>query len=64
MATKRQPVPEKTGGGLEKDSQTCGEGRKSRKRLTLVVGNKPNGKSQFAANKSPYLADPEAKSVA
>src|SRR5208283_3116159 len=45
------PVPEKTEGGLEKktkkDLQPCGAGRKSRKRPTPVVGQKPYGKSQF-----------------
>jgi len=32
------------------DQQTCGEGRKSRKRPTLVVGKKPNGKSQVISD--------------
>jgi hypothetical protein len=39
-------MPEKTEGGLEK-LQACEAGRKSRKRPTLVVGKKPNGKSRI-----------------
>jgi hypothetical protein len=37
---------EKRRADWKSDLQVCGAGRKSRKRLTLVVGKKPNGKSQ------------------
>src|ERR1017187_4754910 len=38
---------EKRRADWKKDLQTCGEGRESRKRPKLVVGQKPNGKSQM-----------------
>src|SRR5664279_785825 len=42
------PTPEKNrGADWKKDLQTCCKGRKSRKRPTLVVGTKPNGKSRL-----------------
>jgi hypothetical protein len=44
---KTPPVPEKKRVRTGKDLQTCGEGRKSRKGPTLVVGKKPNGKYQI-----------------
>jgi hypothetical protein len=36
--------------GLKKDLQICGVGRKSRKRPTLFVGKKSNGKSQLTTD--------------
>jgi len=45
------PLPEKVEDCLEKDLQTYGVGRKSQKRLTLVVGQKPNGKSHNISKK-------------
>ena len=38
---------EKPRADWKKDLQICGAGRKSRKRPTLVVGKKPNGKYQI-----------------
>jgi hypothetical protein len=41
----------------KKDLQICGPGKKSRKRPTLVVGKKPNGKYQFiSAGKERLIA--------
>jgi hypothetical protein len=38
----------------KRDLQICGEGRESRRRPTLVVGKKPNGKYQLrGAGKKP-----------
>jgi hypothetical protein len=45
------------------DLQTSGAGRKSRNRTTLVVGKKPNGKSQIInqslSRKDPLQESPE-----
>jgi hypothetical protein len=57
--------------GGKKDLQICEAGRKSRKRPTLVVGQKPNGESQsrsldkrsiFAANRSRSLGRDSSRS--
>src|ERR1017187_7824744 len=40
------------------DLQSCGAGRKSRRRVTLVVGKKPNGKSrltQYMKTRNPVI---------
>jgi hypothetical protein len=51
QGTKSTETPpcarEKPRADWKKDLQTCCEGRKSKKRPTLVVGKKPNGKSQL-----------------
>jgi hypothetical protein len=49
---------EKPSVDLEKDLKTCGEGRKSRKRPTLVVGKKPNGKPQVNASSGVFVTVP------
>jgi hypothetical protein len=47
MSTKRSFASEKPMADWKKSLQTGGTGRESRKRPALVVGKKPNGKSQM-----------------
>jgi hypothetical protein len=50
MTTKRPLYQrKKSRADWKKDMQACGEGIASRKRPTLVVGQKPNGKSRLSS---------------
>jgi hypothetical protein len=51
IAAKRPLCQRKTGVRMKKNLRSIGTERKSRKRPTLVVGKKPNGKSQFNSEK-------------
>jgi len=50
-ASEHSLCQRKAEAGLEKGLATCCEGRESRKRPTLVVGQKPNGKSRLNKTK-------------
>jgi hypothetical protein len=57
------PVPEeKRGRTGKKIRNSCGEGRESRKRPTLVVGKKSNGKSQIK-NIDPKVLEKSGKEL-